>query len=156
MDDHLSRGAGIPESHPCALLWLDEDDATPSYWYWRYILPLVSTWWPRLFSLMSLMPLYLRMSSTDQVKNKSSYCEVISHSMMLSYCSIVHVLVSGRISLRISFMKANDPPWWPHSDPVDYCTSFDDCSIFRLNDYAVRLYVYITMCLKCQMCNHCP
>ena len=156
MDDHLSVRAGIPESRSCALLWLDEDDATPSYRYWRYILPLVSTWWPRLFSLVSLMPLCLKMSSTHQMKNKSSDCEVISHSLMLSYCNILHLLVSGRISSMFSFMKANDPPCWPHSDPVDYCTSFDDCSIFRLNDYAVRLYVYITMCLKCQMCKHCP
>ena len=139
MDDHLSVRAGIPESRSCALLWLDEDDATPSYRYWRYILPLVSTWWPRLFSLVSLMPLCLKMSSTHQMKNKSSDCEVISHSLMLSYCNILHLLISGRISSILSFLVANYPPCWPHSDPVDYLgfgpcpkvqTLFSDGEIF--------------------------
>ena len=60
--------------------------------------------------LLSLMPLCLRMSSTHQVKNKSSDCEVLSHFMMLSYFNIVHLLVSGRISPMFSFMLANDPP----------------------------------------------
>ena len=107
-------------------------------------------------SLLSLMPLWVRMSSTHRMKNKSSDCTVISHSMKLTHCNIVHLSVSGRISPMFSFMMANDPPCWPHSDPVDYCTSFDDCSIFRLNDYAVRLYVYVAMCVKCQIFKHCP
>ena len=156
MDDHLFHGAGIPECHSCDLLWLDEDDATPSYSYVRYILPLVSLQWPRLFLLSPWMLLCLEISSSHQVKNKSSDCTVISHSMMLPRCNIVHLLISGTISPMFSFMLANDPPCWPHSDPVDYCTSFDDCSVFRLNDYVVRLYVYITMWWKCQMCNHSP
>jgi len=145
MNDHLSERAGIPECHSCDLLWLDEDDSTPSYWYVRCILPLVSTWWPRLSFTLSLMPLCLKISSTNQMKNKSSDFTVISNYMTLTHWNIVHLLVSGRISLHISFMMANDPPWWPHSDPVDYCTSSNDYSIFRLNDYAVRLYVYVAM-----------
>ena len=156
MDDHLSERAGILENHSCALFWLDEDNVTPSNQYQRYILPLVSTWWPRLSSLLSLMPLCLEISSTLQVKNKSSDLIVLTNLVMLAPDNTLHLLISGSISSMFSFMMANDPPCWPHSDPVDYCTSFDDCSIFRLNDYAVRLYVYITMCLKCQMCKHCP
>ena len=156
MDDHLFREAGSPENHSCALCWPDEDPVTPSYWYWRYILPLVSTSWPRLFSLLSLMPLCLRISSTPKVKNKSSDLIVLTTLVVLASDNTLHLLISRRISPMFSFIVANDPPWWPHSDPVDYCTSFDDCSIFRLIDYAVRLYVYIPMWTKCQMCKHCP